>query len=171
MIQDEQGRESEIPLMGANHAESIDKYFCGSWDGFEKAIREKFSFFHIEGISQALSRNIYHWYADEAETMLWRPVLKEISFVGQQINIWEGGNQFFNANAVVTGTVNGMSRKDITELLTLLGAFVSDAVTKDTTYLLVGEAPGAQKLSAALSYGTRIITEGHFAKMLAESET
>ena len=82
----------------------------------------------------------------------------------------EGGNPFSNANVVVTGTVNGMNRKDITELLTLLGAFVSDSVTKNTTYLIVGEAPGAKKLSTALSYGTTIVTEGHFAKMLGESD-
>ena len=37
-------------------------------------------------------------------------------------------------------------------------------------YLIVGEAPGRKKLSMALSLGITIITEGHFAKMLAESE-
>lgn len=71
---------------------------------------------------------------------------------------------------MVTGTVNGMNRKDITELLTLLGASVNDFVTPNTTYLIVGEAPGTKKLATALSYGTKIITEGHFAKMLSESE-
>ena len=117
-----------------------------------------------------MSRNIYRWYADEAEAKLWRPVLKEITFIGQAVRVGEGGNPFKNANVVVTGTVNGMNRHDITELLTLLGAEVGDSVTKNTTYLIVGEAPGTKKLSTALSCGTKIITEGHFAKMLAESE-
>lgn len=40
----------------------------------------------------------------------------------------------------------------------------------NTTHLIVGEAPGTKKLATALSYGTKIITEGHFAKMLSESE-
>lgn len=159
-----------IPLMGPNNARAIDEYFLGSWDDFEKAIREEFCFFHIAGVSQALSKNIYTWYADEAEARLWRPVLKEITFINHAVKVGEAGNPFSNANVVVTGTVNGMNRKDITELLTLLGAFVSDSVTKNTTYLIVGEAPGTQKLSAALSYGTKIITEGHFAKMLGESD-
>ena len=159
-----------IPLMGPNNARAIDEYFCGSWDEFEKAIKDEFCFFHIAGVSPALSKNIYSWYADEAEEKLWRPVLKEITFVGQAAKTGVSGNPFANANVVVTGTVNGMNRKDITELLTLLGANVSDSVTKSTTYLIVGEAPGAKKLSTALSYGTKIITEGHFAKMLGESE-
>lgn len=159
-----------IPLMGVNNARAIDEYFYGSWEEFEKAIQEEFCFFHIADVSQALSRNIYHWYADEAEAKLWRPVLKEITFVGQPTKIGEAGNPFSNANVVVTGTVNGMNRKDITDLLFLLGANVQDAVAKNTTYLIVGESPGTKKLSTALNNGTKIITEGHFAKMLSESE-
>ena len=159
-----------IPLMGPNNARAIDEYFLGSWDDFEKAIRDEFSFFHIAGVSQALSRNIYKWYADEEEGKLWKPVLKEITFINNAVKIGAPGNPFSNANVVVTGTVNGMNRKDITELLGLLGAFVSDSVTKNTTYLIVGENPGAKKLSTALSYGIKIITENHFAKMLGSSE-
>lgn len=98
----------------------------------------------------------------------WRPVLKEITFTGNPASIGEGGNPFCNANVVVTGTVNEMNRKDITELLTLLGANVGDSVTKNTTYLIVGAAPSAKKLATALNYGTKIITESHFAKMLSE---
>ncbi len=158
-----------IPLMGVNNARAIDEYYCGSWEDFEKAIKDKFAFFHIAGVSQGLSRNIYKWYEDEAEEKLWRPVLKEITFKGQVPKIGEGGNPFSKANVVVTGTVNGMNRKDIIELLTLLGANVQDSVTKNTTYLIVGESPGAKKLATALSFGTAIITEGHFAKMLSES--
>ena len=159
-----------IPLMGPNNAKAIDEYFNGSWDDFEKAIKEGFCFFHIAGVSQALSRNIYNWYADEAEEKIWRPVLKEITFIGHAAKVGKAGNPFSNANVAVTGTVNGISRKDITELLTLLGAFVSDSVTKNTNYLIVGEAPGTKKLSAALGLGVKIITESNFAKMLGESE-
>ena len=158
-----------IPLMGPNNAKAIDEYFTGSWDEFEKAIKEEFCFFHIAGVSQALSRNIYTWYADKSQEKLWRPVIKEITFINHAVKIGERGNPFKNANVVVTGTVNGMNRKEITELLTLLGAFVNDSVTKNTTYLIVGEAPGTKKLSTALNYGTKIITEGQFAKMLSES--
>ena len=159
-----------IPLMGPNNARTIDEYFRGSWDDFEKAIHDGFSFFHIEGISQTLSRNIYNWYADEAEEKLWRPVLKEITFIGHAKKIGTAGNPYSNANVVVTGIVNGMSRKDITELLELLGATVTDTVTQNTTYLIVGENPGNKKLSAALTKGVKIITEGQFARMLSGCE-
>lgn len=159
-----------IPLMTPAAAKEIDEYFCGSWDLFEKAVCAGFSFFHIDGVSQALSRNIYGWYGNKTEEKLWRPVLKEITFIGRKAAVGESGNPFANAGVAVTGTVNGMNRRDIAELLKLLGAEVSDTVTKNTTYLIVGERPGAEKLSAALAYGTAIVTERHFARMLAESE-
>ncbi len=159
-----------IPLMSSKNAKALDEYFDGSWHAFENAIKNEFCFFHIAGVSQALNRNIYNWYKDESEEKLWRPVLKEITFVGQPIEVGSAGNPFENANVVVTGTVNGMNRHDITELLTLLGANVEDQITKQTTYLIVGENPGAEKLSTALKLGKTIITEGHFARMLAESE-
>lgn len=37
-------------------------------------------------------------------------------------------------------------------------------------WTIVGEKPGAKKLAEALNYKITIITEGHFAKMLSESE-
>lgn len=41
----------DIPQMNYNSAKAIDDYFCGSFDAFEKAIKEQFSFFHIAGIN------------------------------------------------------------------------------------------------------------------------
>lgn len=159
-----------IPLMGTNNARAIDEYFEGSWDAFEKAVREGFSFYHIEGISQALNRNIYQWYENEEEAKLWRPVLKEISFAGCRKKAGTEGNPFMNANVAVTGVVNGMNRNDFYELLKILGAIINDTVSKNTTYLIVGANPGKKKLSAALVNGVTIVTEGHFAKMLADTD-
>ena len=63
-----------------------------------------------------------------------------------------------------------MSRTDITELMTILGANVKENVGMNTSYLIVGQNPGAKKVAAALSNGTKIITESNLAQMLAESE-
>ena len=156
--------------MGPVSARAIDEYFCGSWSDFEKAIKDVFCFFHIADVSEALNRNIYNWYADEMEGKLWRPVLKEITFIRVAANAGTDGNPFSNTKVVVTGTVNDMSRKDINELLTILGAIVGDSVGRQTDYLIVGKSPGRKKLATALNYGVKIIPEGQFAKMLSDSE-
>lgn len=159
-----------IPLMGPGNARAIDEYFDGSWDDFEKAVKEEFSFFHIAGVSQALSRNIHVWYSDEKEEELWRPVLKEISFIGSAQTADAQDNPFKNAKVVITGTVNNMNRKDIKDLLALMGAVVCDSVTKNTKYLIVGEAPGMKKIATAMELGIEIIPNGSFARMLSQCE-
>lgn len=45
---------------------------------------------------------------------------------------------------------------------------LSESVSGKTSYLIVGEAPGAKKLSTALANGVKIITESQFTKMLLE---
>ena len=61
-----------------------------------------------------------------------------------------------------------MNRKDIKELLTMMGAVVSDSVTKTTKYLIVGKAPGMKKIATAMELGIEIIPSGRFAGMLSQ---
>ncbi len=119
---------------------------------------------------EVLSRNLHAWYRDAEAAKLWRPVLKEITFLGFAKKVGEAGNPFKNANVAVTGTVNGMNRREITDLLQLLGANITDEVTKHTTYLIVGENPGTAKLSAALASRTKIVVESQLVRMLGDSD-
>ncbi len=159
-----------IPLMGAAAAREIDEYFLGSWDDFENAVKSNFSLFHIAGVSEALDRNIKSWYKDENEAKLWRPVLKEIRLMSRLKTSATAAGPFSGANIVITGTVNNMPRKTLTEILTLMGANVSDSVSGKTDYLIVGETPGSKKLADALKLGTKIITREQFLKMLTGAE-
>lgn len=60
-----------------------------------------------------------------------------------------------------------MTRQQATEVLRLMGANVSESVSRNTDILIVGVMPGARKLGATMSLGTQIITESQFAEMLA----
>lgn len=75
-------------------------------------------------------------------------------------------HSFADMNVVITGTITGMTREKLTEVLTLLGAIVTSSVSKNTDYLIVGAAPGGKKLSAAIKNGTQIITESQFLSLL-----
>lgn len=59
---------------------------------------------------------------------------------------------------VVTGTLKNFSREEIKSFLENLGAKVTDSVSKNTSYLLVGENPGS-KLDKARQLGVQIISE------------
>jgi DNA ligase (NAD+) len=66
---------------------------------------------------------------------------------------------------VITGTLTAMTRDEARELLEGLGAEVGSSVTRKTTGLVVGEAPGS-KLDRARELGVRVIEEREFLKLV-----
>ena len=68
---------------------------------------------------------------------------------------------------VVTGKLDSMSRKDVDYRLNKLGARVSDSVTKQTDYLVVGTEPGTKKLEKAQLYGTELLEEEELGRLLS----
>lgn len=159
-----------IPMLGVQAARILEKYYQGSWDAFEKDAADGFLFSHIAGITHVLEQNIHRWYKNEAEARLWRPVLRELRIKarGSQLEAKGRVSTFYDMTIVVTGTLSNLTRKQVTEVLTLMGAHVSESVTASTDILIVGENPGGIKLSAAMKNGTRIITESEFADILGK---
>ena len=156
-----------IPLMGPQAAKILNDYYYGNWKLFEKDAQEGFAFSHIEGISPTLEKNIHRWYRDAREEALWRPVLKEVTFM-ERSRRRENAGAFTDANVVITGTLSTLTRKQAHELLNLIGANPSDSVTQNTDYLIVGMDPGNKKISKALQYGVTILYEQQFAEMLGQ---
>jgi hypothetical protein len=76
----------------------------------------------------------------------------------------QAGYPLDGARIVVTGKLQGYTRAAITELLEELGATVDMAVTRHTTLLIVGEAPGA-KLARARALGVKAIAETDFQRL------
>lgn len=79
---------------------------------------------------------------------------------------------FLGKTVVVTGTLENYGRKEIREFLEKLGAKVTESVSKNTDYLLVGESPGSKldKAEGIINSGTetnlKIISEEEFESML-----
>ena len=68
-------------------------------------------------------------------------------------------NTFFSGKTVVlTGTIDGISRNELKEIIEKMGGKVSGSVSKKTDYVIVGEDPGS-KYEKALSLGIEIIDE------------
>ena len=56
---------------------------------------------------------------------------------------------------VITGSIEGINRKDLESRLENLGASISSSVSKNTDFLIVGEKPGT-KLTKAEELGIKI---------------
>lgn len=59
-----------IPMVGRHAGRDLDRWFGGSWDAFEQAIRDGFDFTQLSDFGQTMHNNIYIWYADAEEAKL-----------------------------------------------------------------------------------------------------
>lgn len=75
------------------------------------------------------------------------------------------GSAFTGRTFVITGTLPTMKRDEAKALIEANGGKVSGSVSKNTSYLLAGEAAGS-KLTKADSLGVPVISEGELRKML-----
>ncbi len=76
------------------------------------------------------------------------------------------GGKLSGKTFVVTGTLDTMGREEAEEAIRQHGGKVASAVSKETDYVVVGASPGATKMLAAKKYGTKILDEAAFQKML-----
>ncbi len=69
---------------------------------------------------------------------------------------------------VITGTLPTMSREEATRLIERHGGKVTDSVSRNTDYLVVGESPGGTKYRRAQQLGTPMIDEATLRAMIGE---
>ena len=69
---------------------------------------------------------------------------------------------------VVTGTLNGYTRKEIEDIIKNLGGKVSSAVSGKTDFLIAGESPGS-KLETAKKLGTTILSKEEFENLIKKT--
>ncbi len=69
---------------------------------------------------------------------------------------------------VITGTLDSLSREIARQKIRGLGGMTKDNVTKNTTHLVVGKEPGANKISRARSLGTPEINEEQLLAILEQ---
>jgi DNA ligase (NAD+) len=71
---------------------------------------------------------------------------------------------------VVTGTLERWSREAAEEAIKARGGKAPGSVSKKTTAVVVGEAPGAAKVTKAADLGVRVLDEAAFERLLETGE-
>ncbi len=158
-----------IPHIGPEAAKILHQYYYGSMQDFEKAIKERFSFSHIAGISLAQECAIYEWYGDLKAQQTLHALMAELNFVGMTKVDENGKNPFRDTEVVLTGTFERFSRPALAELFASLGACVRDFVNESTDYLVYGALPGSKQVGAALKYGVNMISEQKLGELLEQN--
>lgn len=157
-----------IPEVGRHAGRELARHFHGSWVAFEQAIQKQFDFTQLTDFGQIMNDNIYAWYADAGEALLWRPALRHITFKEEPETMSNSNNPFAGKTVVATGKLMNYTRAGIQQRLLALSAAPSDSVSKKTDYLIVGENAGS-KLAKAQSLGVKILTEQEFEDLAANA--
>ena len=86
---------------------------------------------------------------------------------GKAASTGEGLPQAFAEKTfVLTGTLGSMTRDEAAEEIRKRGGSVTSSVTKNTTFLVIGEEPGATKSEQARTLGVPTLNEKAFLEML-----
>lgn len=153
-----------IRHVGKITAKILSEHFK-TLENLEKADLEELS--RINGVGEKIAQNIYEFFHNE-NSLKFLAQLKE--------NGVEPNNEIFEAKSdllagktfVLTGTLQNMTRDEASEKIKLLGGKTSSSVSKNTSFLIVGDK-GGSKLTKAQNLGVIILSENDFLNMIKDT--
>ena len=147
--------------VGQQTARDLANHF-GSLYQIKKASLEELM--EVEGIGDKVANSIHQYFDSESAVEL----LEKFKTVGVKIKMPEAAssNKFAGMSFVVTGSLSSMSRDEAEAKIRDLGGRSSSSVSRDTSYLVVGDKPGS-KYDKALKLGVEILDEEAFKKLIS----
>jgi len=118
----------------------------------------------VEGIGVVVAESIAAWFADEDNLVL----LDKFAELGVRPHYEAKTGGLAGLSFVITGTLQSMDRDQAAEKIRALGGTFQTSVGAGTSYLVAGGKVGASKLAKAEKYGTKIIDEEEFLKIIGE---
>jgi DNA ligase (NAD+) len=123
----------------------------------------------VEGFGPDRAEAVAEWFADEEN----RALVEELRALGLRFEVGEEERPpegpLSGRTYVITGTLEGMSREEATAALEARGAKVGASPSSRTTGLIVGEEPGASKLTKARKAEVPILSEADLLELLGDA--
>ena len=153
-----------IPKLGWVLAQSLARHF-GNVDRLLAATQEEVE--EVDGFGPDRAEIIVEWFEDEQN----RALVQELRSLGLRFELGEEDKPkegpLTGHTYVITGTLERWSREQAAAALEAAGAKVTNSVSAKTTALIVGEEPGASKLTKAEKAGVERIDEAALEKLVA----
>jgi DNA ligase (NAD+) len=139
----------------------------GHMDAIEKASLEELS--AIEGMGPVIAASVHNFFQQEHNQALIEKLRKSgLNFAGPGDPTVP--QTLKGMSVVVTGTLERFSREAADEAIKARGGKCPGSVSKKTTAVVVGEAPGAAKLTKAQELKIPILDEAGFERLLETGE-
>jgi DNA ligase (NAD+) len=153
-----------IPKLGWVLAQSLARHF-GTVDRLLAASQEEVE--EVDGFGPDRAEIIVEWFEDEQN----RALVEELRSLGLRFELGDEDKPkegpLTGKTYVITGTLERWSREQAAAALEAAGAKVTNSVSAKTTALIVGEEPGASKLTKAQKAGVEQLDEAALEKLLA----
>ena len=133
-----------------------------SLDNIKKATYDEL--INVGDIGDIIAKSILEFFHDEKILEGIDNLLREgVNPYFEEVQIEE--SIFTGKTVVITGTIEGLSRNEIKDIVERKGGKVSGSVSKKTDYVIVGEDAGS-KYDKAIELGIRIIEEEELKKII-----
>ncbi len=154
----------DIRHVGERYSKILANHFC-SIDSLRKATVDELD--AITEIGETLAQSIYEYFHNsENLEMIERLRASGVKMDTDAPESASLDDRFARKTFVLTGKLKNYTRGEATKLIEERGGRVSSSVSKNTDFVVAGEAAGS-KLTKAESLGVDVLNEATFAKMVA----
>jgi DNA ligase (NAD+) len=155
-----------IPHLGGAGSQVLARAF-GHLDRIMAASEEELA--AVEGVGPKIAASVHEFLASERNRAVIDKLRRAgVNFEGPQAA--DAPQTLAGMSVVVTGTLEGWSREAAEDEIKARGGKAPGSVSKKTTALVAGDAPGAAKVTKAEELGVPILDEAGFAHLLEKGE-
>jgi DNA ligase (NAD+) len=121
----------------------------------------------IHEVGEEVARSVVDYFSDEKN----RRVIEEMEKMGLDLG-WEASGKektLAGTRVVFTGTLSKLHRDEAKRLVEERGGRVTSSVSKNTSFVVVGEDPGS-KAEKAKELGVKVLSEEEFLSLVGSKD-
>jgi DNA ligase (NAD+) len=123
----------------------------------------------VEGIGPVIAQSVHDWFAEEAN----RAIVERLRAAGVNFEgppPADSPQTLTGLSVVVTGTLERYTRDEVEAVIKAHGGKAPSSVSKKTTAVVLGQGPGAAKVTKAAELGVPVLDEAGFVRLLETGE-
>ncbi|MFZ2522087.1 MAG: NAD-dependent DNA ligase LigA [Minisyncoccia bacterium] len=148
-----------IPQVGEETAIDLSKHFRTIYNLMEAKFEE---LERLNGVGPIIARSIIDFFKSKDNQKIVKNLLKVVKI--EKFDAPSSNGKLLGMSFVLTGTIS-LSRDEAKEVIRKNGGEISESVSKETSYVIVGENPGS-KYDKALKLGIKTISEKEFKELV-----